>query len=270
MKKIFRRFFKITLLILTSGVLTIIAIILFPQPLFANKMNYKKFTVYSNNEINTGIRTVLDNVTDIVEKSELYDSDYKYNIILCNNSFYNKIDDKLLGIGRTARATLNNVIIKVRIDAENNLAFPTFHKACTENLTEIIAHEMTHCLQAHKYGFLKFNPFRHPEFWKLEGYAEYISKQTELSNKDYSLKNDISRYINLKSKATDIWVSAEEGGCEVPDYYYKGKLMIKYLIDIKHLSYDQILKDTASENTVYQEMIEWKSGLINSNNFLLR
>ena len=259
MKKIIKRIFKIALLILLTGVLTIVLIILFPQPLFAKKMNYKKFTVYSNNKIDNSIKAVLDNAINLVEKSELYDSNYKYNIILCNNSFYNKIDDKLLGVGRTARATLNNVIIKVRIDPENNLAFPTFHKACEENLTEVIAHEMTHCMQAHKYGILKFNPFKHPEFWKLEGYPEYISKQNELSNRDYNLRDDINRYVSLESKAKDTWISEEEGGCEVPDYYYKGKLVIEYLIDIKHLSYDQILKDTNSENTIFQEMIEWNN-----------
>jgi hypothetical protein len=33
--------------------------------------------------------------------------------------------------------------------------------------------------------------------------------------------------------------------------------MIEYLMDVKHESYDQILKDTASENNVYREMIKW-------------
>ena len=243
-----------------AAIITIVIIILFPQPLFANKMSYKKFTVYSNHTIDSSINTVLENAINVVEKSELYDSNYGYNIILCNNSFYNKIDEKLLGVGRTARATLKNVIIKVRIDPKKNLAFPTFHKACEENLTEVIAHEMIHCLQAHKYGIYKFNPFTHPEFWKLEGYPEYVSKQKELSGKDYNFTNDIDRYLNLKSKATDIWVSSKEGGCEVPDYYYKGKLMIAYLIDIRHLTYDQVLRDTASEDTIYNEMIEWNNG----------
>jgi hypothetical protein len=53
----------------------------------------------------------------------------------------------------------------------------------------------------------------------LEGYPEYISKQNELSSEGYDLTSDINRYVNLKSKATDIWISSEDGGCEVPDYY---------------------------------------------------
>jgi hypothetical protein len=266
MKKIVKRIFKITLLTFLTTILTIGIIILFPQRLFAHEINYKEFTVYSNDMIDDNIKIVLENALTLVEKSELYDSGCKYNIILCHNTFYNKIDDEFLGIGRTARATLNNVIIKVKIDPKRNLAFPTFHKACETNLTELIAHEMTHVLQANKYGILKFNPFKHPEFWKLEGYPEYISRQAALSSKDHDLKKDIDDYIKLKSTADDIWILAEEGECEVPDYYYKGMLMIEYLIDIKHLSYDQILKDTTSENAVYEEMIKWKNSVNETKN----
>ncbi|MEP6949822.1 MAG: hypothetical protein ABI863_11130 [Ginsengibacter sp.] len=138
------------MLALLAAILAITTIILFPQRLFANKMHYKEFTVYSKDNIDDNIKIVLDDAMNLVRKSELYDSKYKYNIILCNNSFYNKIDDKLLGTEPTARATLNNVIIKVRIDPGTNLVFPTFHKACEVNLAELIAHEMIHCLQANK------------------------------------------------------------------------------------------------------------------------
>jgi hypothetical protein len=258
MNKKFRRIFKRTLLTLLIIISAFAAIILFPQLLFANKMKYKKFNVCSNDKISYDIKIVLDNAMNLVQKSELYDSSYKYNIMLCHNSFYNKIDDRLLGIGPAARARLNNVIIKVRIDPKSNLAFPAFRKECEINLTYLLAHEMIHCLQANKYGIKKFNPFSHPEFWKLEGYPEYVSRKKQLLSKDYSLVSEIERYIDLKNKATDIWILADEGGCEVPDYYYKGRLMMEYLMDIKHLSYDQILKDSVSESNIFKEMIKWK------------
>jgi hypothetical protein len=154
MKKIFKRVLKITFLAISAGILTIAIIILFPEQLFAKKISYKKFTVYSNDNVDDAIKTVLDSALILVQQSELFDSDYEYNVILCNNSIYNKIDDKILGIGRTARVTLKNVIIKVRIDPSENLAFPAFHKPCEENLTEVIAHEMIHCLQAHSMEYL--------------------------------------------------------------------------------------------------------------------
>jgi hypothetical protein len=258
MKKILKRLFKISLLAFITTILTIATIIFSPQYLFANKMEYRNFTVYSNERISNDIKIVLDNAMNLVKKSEIDDPNYKYNIILSYNSLFNKIDDKLLGTGPAARSRENNIIIKVSIDSKNNLAFPTFHKACQENLTCLLAHEMTHCLQVNKYGIIKFNPFKHPEHWKLEGYPEYVARKTQLFNKGYDLTSEIDRYINLESKSTDMWIPAvNEGGCEVPDYYYKGLLMIEYLIDIRHLSYDKILNDTVSENTVYQEMIKW-------------
>src|SRR6202012_515061 len=116
-------------------------------------------------------------------------------------------------------------------------------------------------LQANKYGIWKFNPFRHPEFWKLEGYPEYIAKHNELSAGNYDLRSDIDRYIDLQKKATDFWISPEPGCCEAPDYYYKGRLMMEYLIDIKHLSYDQIVKDTTPENTIYLQMLKWRDSI---------
>jgi len=169
MNKKFRRIFKRALLTLLIIIAALVTIILFPQLLFANKMKYKNFKLCSNDKISNDIKIVLENAMDLVQKSELYDSGYKYNIILCHNSFYNKIDDRLLGIGPAARARLHNVIVKVRIDPKSNLAFPAFRKECEVNLTYLLAHEMIHCLQANNYGIMKFNPFRHPELWKLEG-----------------------------------------------------------------------------------------------------
>ena len=157
MNKKFRRIFKRTLLTLLIIISAFATIILFPQLLFANKMKYKNFKVCSNDKISHDIKIVLENAMNLVQKSELYDSGYKYNIILCHNTFYNKIDDRLLGIGPAARARLHNVIVKVRIDPKSNLAFPTFPKECEVNLTYLLAHEMIHCLQANKYGIMKFN-----------------------------------------------------------------------------------------------------------------
>jgi len=108
---------------------------------------------------------------------------------------------------------------------------------------------------------MKFNPLAHPEMWKLEGYPEYISQRPRLRNKHYNLVSEIDRYIKLAKEAKDNWVSIEEGICEVPTYYYKGRIIIEYLMDIKHLSYDQILKDTNSEDVYYAEMIKWLRGI---------
>jgi hypothetical protein len=258
MNKTIKRIFAGTVLgalVTMSGLLTII---LFPEPLFANKLEHGQFTVYSNDKIENDIGVVLDDALDMVKDSELYDPDYTYDVFLSYNSFFNKIDDTFIGFGPTARATDNNVIIKVDIDAKRDLLFVTFNQDCQASLTYIIAHEMVHCLQEHKYGKLKFNPFRHPVYWKLEGYPEYVSRRPMSLDGNYNLAAEIERYVVLESKLTDIWIHIEEGKCKVPKYYYKSRMMTEYLMDVKHWSYDKILNDTISEDRIYAEMIRWK------------
>lgn len=263
MKRTIKRILAVTTLAIVVTFSGLFTILLFPQPLFANKMEYKHFTIYSNDKITNDIIPLLDNAMALVEKSEINDPDYKFDIFLAYNSLFNKLDDKLLGYGPTARGTDNNVTIKVEIDASRNLFFPTFHGKCQANFTTLLAHEMIHCLQANKYGIIKFNPLRHPEMWKLEGYPEYVSRQPKLTASDYSLPSEIDRYIELESKATDIWILIEDGACEAPKYYYKGRLMVEYLMDIKHWSYDKILSDTTSTNSVYADMINWRNTVKN-------
>src|SRR5262245_43321947 len=134
MRRTLRRAFKGTLWTLLIVIIALVTCILFPQLLFANKLKYKQFKVCSNDKISDDIKTALDNAMDLVQQSEVYDAAYKYNIVLCYKSFYNKIDNVVMGVGPSARATLNNVIVKVRIDPGANLAFPTFHKECELNL----------------------------------------------------------------------------------------------------------------------------------------
>jgi hypothetical protein len=36
---------------------------------------------------------------------------------------------------------------------------------------------------------------------------------------------------------------------------------MEYLMDIRHLTYDQILKDTVSEASIFMEMTRWKDSM---------
>jgi hypothetical protein len=255
-KKNIRRILRWMLVTVAVFVISLTSIILYPQPLFAIEVKYNQFKVYSNDSIDKEINPILDSVVSLVSRSELYDPSYNVDIFLAYNSFFNKIDSRVFGSGPTARAIDNNLVIKVKVDINKNLVYSTFHKPCQQNFAYVIAHELMHCLQTHKYSVWKFNPFKHPEMWKLEGYPEYIARR-KFSESDFSLKKDIKSFIELKRSQTDIWLAVEQGDCEAPEFYYKGRLMTEYLINIKHLTYDQILKDKRPEEEIYAEMTEW-------------
>jgi len=255
-KKKIKRVLYPMLITILMFVISLATIILYPQPLFANKLQYRQFNVYSNYMIGNEIQPVLDSVFSLIGKSELYDSSYKVDIFLADNTFFNKVDDKVFGKGPTARPIDNNIVVKVKVDINKSYVYTTFPKPCQQDLVYIIAHEMVHCLQMHRYGILKFNPFRHPVLWKLEGYPEYIARNKS-ADSNFLLKNEIDSFIQLKHKQSGIWIAPEEGGCDVPDYYFKGRLMTQYLMNVKELNYDQVLKDKRPEEEIYAEMKEW-------------
>jgi hypothetical protein len=255
-KKTIKIVFYPLLIIILLFVVGLVIIILYPQPLFANKVEYKQFKVYSNSNVGQEVRPVIDSVLALVKSSELFDSAFKVDLFLGYNTFFNRIDDKVFGYGPSARAIDNNIVIKVAVHVDKDLAYTTFHKPCEQRFVHLIAHEMTHCLQTHRYGILKFNPLKHPEMWKLEGYPDYVAGKKRFNETD-SLKKEIARFIELHANQTDIWISVEDGGCEVPEVYYKGELMTEYLINVRHMTYDQILKDKRSEEDIYTEMIAW-------------
>ena len=115
MIKKFRKILKRTLLMILIMISALVTIILFPQLVFANKMTYKNFKVCTNDKIDHDIKILLDNATALVQRSELYDPDYKYNVILCHNTFYNKIDDRLLGIGPSLMAKYLKTLFPKRL-----------------------------------------------------------------------------------------------------------------------------------------------------------
>jgi len=245
--------------VLTVGLISPVAA---PQLLaFPYSSQIAAHRVYSEAPIAPNLEAIVGNADRLAARSPIAMSKLDQPIFLTDGGWRWTM---AAFASRSAFAISRAPFEAIVVNRSDQVADKTFRPAKvggTRSLTGTLAHEMTHCLQANKYGIIKFNPFKHPELWKLEGYPEYISRHTELSGKNYSLTSEINRYMNLMSKATGIWILSEEGGCEVPNYYYKGRLMIEYLMDIRHLSYDNILNDTVSENTVYQEMIKWKDGI---------
>lgn len=253
MKKVFKKIIStiaITLLVLVSGLVTVV---FSPQILFANKIEHKHFSVYSDAPVDElSLKTRLDDAYALIEYSELHDTAYHFDVLLAYNHFFNKIES-LQGTGPIARATAGYITFKVPINPKQNYAVGRSGKV---NLTWLLAHEMVHNLQANRYGLLNFSPLKHPPMWKLEGYPEYIAKRSYLKDERYSLRSEVARYLKLRSESDDGIVEVTNNHF-MPLYYYKGRLMVEYLIGVKGLSYDQILKDDRSEQEVFDELLHW-------------
>jgi len=247
LKKILIRAFFTTITLLIA----VISVMLNPQVLFAQKVVYRDFSIYSSDKSPGNYKTTIDSAIELIKTSEIYKHNQHLNIFLCNGTMYNKIDSKLLGPAM-ARCLDDNILLKVPADFDNNVLIGGNSK---RNLTKTIAHEAIHFYQMKMVGMIKFNPFIHPPTWKTEGYPEYVANQKELRSKGYDLKNSMKK-LEEYEKAGTYWVETEPAQFD-PLVYYKGRVMMEYLIEIKHLTFSQIFDKGVKENDVIDEMKSW-------------
>lgn len=234
--------------LLIAGLLLII--VLNPILTYANKTTHNNLTVFHNNVLDPTFLTKLGQATELLKASEYYNPKLHLDICLNDGSKYPKLIQALRGRA-FAWGFYDKVVMQGNANFQDNYVELNGHKW---NLTQLVAHEMTHCLQFDNLGFWKSKPIANIPNWKWEGYAEYISRQNS-DQKD--LSKNIERLI-----ATDKsnWEIKFADSTIAPREYYDNWTLVQYCIDIKKMTYKQILADTSSEQTVRQEMMSWFSG----------
>ena len=228
-----------------AGLLLII--ILNPILTYANKTTHNNFTVFHNKTLDPTLLTKLDQATELLKASEFYNPNLHFEVCLNDGSKYPKLIKTLRGQA-FAWGFYDKVVLRGTANFKYNYVELNGYKW---NLTQLLAHEMTHCLQFNELGFCKSKPIANIPNWKWEGYAEYISRQNA-DQKD--LSKNIERLIATDKKNWEIKFADRS---IAPREYYDNWTLIQYCIDIKKMTYKQILADTASEQIVRQEMMSW-------------
>lgn len=204
-----------------AGLLLII--VLNPILIYANKTTHNKLTVFHNKTLDPTLLTKLDHATELLKASEFYNPDLHLDICLNDGSKYPKFIRAIRGQA-FAWGFYDKVVLQGNANYnENNVELNGYKW----NLTQLLAHEMTHCLQFDKLGFWKSKPIANIPNWKWEGYAEYVSRQNT-DQKD--LSKNIERLI-----ATDKnnWEVIFSDSTIAPKEYYDYWTLVQYCIDIK-------------------------------------
>ncbi len=233
--------------LLIAGLLLIIT--LNPVLTYANKTNYNNYSIYYSKTLDPHFTLKLEQATLLLQESEFYVSGLKLDICLNDGSVYPTIVKKMLGPA-FAWGFYNKVVLQGAFNCAENYAELNGYKW---NLVQLLAHEMTHCLQYKKFGFWKSKPIANIPDWKWEGYAEYIARQ------DYNQKNLFQNIERLKNADTSKWEIIFEDGTIAPIDYYKDWILVQYCLDIKKLSYEQLIKDKTEESELRAAMMKWYS-----------
>ena len=248
-----RQIRKWTLRLTATGLLCLgflVGIVLNPTLLYANKTTVGNYTIYHNAPLDENFISRLDNATELIKTSELYDANLKLDICLNDGSLYPTLIEKLRGQA-FGWGFYDKVVLMGKANYKNNFVELNGYKW---NLTQLLAHEETHCFQFHKFGLWKSNPIANHPNWKWEGYPEYVARR----NADQlDLTKNISQKIAAENLDKDGWAIYFSDSTIAPRDYYNAWLLIQYCLDIKKMSYENLLKDTTSEQTTTMQMMNW-------------
>lgn len=230
---------------LIAGLL--LTIVLNPFLTYANKTTHNNFTIYHNSQLDPTLVTYLDQASELLKTSEYYNDKLKLDICLNDGSQYPNIIRAIRGQA-FAWGFYDKVVLQGTMNCKENFVELNGYKW---NLTQLLAHEMTHCLQFDQLGFWNSKPIAKINNWKWEGYAEYISRQN-------TNQKDVLTNINkLQNAEKNTWEIILGDNTITSREYYNYWTLVQYCLEIKKMSYKQLLADRTSEHILKQEMINW-------------
>ncbi|MCH9756284.1 MAG: hypothetical protein K0U37_03700 [Gammaproteobacteria bacterium] len=239
--------------IITLVIAVIFAVFVFYPQLFQCKNTYKfkQYKIYfcNKNKISSqeqsDLKSVLSKTEKLLEKSDIFDPKVNFNLFL---NMGNKSSFTLpLQFNKEAYAQTTSFFDNIsawNINLKTNEAFVSsgHHRP----LSAVLAHESVHVLYDKHYTLRKKLLIMSDEserstygfMWKEEGYAEYIAGGSGINMKDGL------QILNGHPNASYHPFEVD---------YFKYFLTIKYLIEVKKLSLDQIVHTKMDFNTVLRD-----------------
>ena len=234
-------------LVLIAGLLLLI--VFNPYISYGRKTTTAHFNIYHKQPLDPSLPATLETARLLLKVSEFNNPDLRFDICLNDGALYPGIVRSIQG-DAFAWGFYDKVVVGSTINYREGIA--EFH-GYRWNLTQLFAHEMTHCLQFDKLGLWKSKPVARIATWKWEGYAEYVSRQGQ---DQQDLVENIRRLNATDEKE---WAVTLADNSISPREYYQYWLLVSYCLDIRKMSYSQLLADTNSEESLYGEMLRWFS-----------
>ncbi len=244
---------KWTLRLTVSGLFIaglLLVIVVNPIITCASKTTHTNYTIFHNKSLDPALKSRLDAAICLVSASEFYNPDLNFDICINDGATYPHVI-KALREQAFAWGFYNKVVLQGAANYTSNYVELNGYRW---NLTQLLAHEMIHCAQFHHLGLWKSNPVAAIPHWKWEGYAEYVARQYT-DQKD--LFANIARFQSTDENAWEIYFADSTIASRA---YYDHWTLVQYCMDIKKMTYHEVLADTISEHHIRQEMMRWFNG----------
>lgn len=230
MKKIIKRSLMgiSFLLVLTIG--TFMLCLFNPQLMYASSTEHNSFTIHHNEPIQVGFVEALDEAYEVIQSSELFSSDMHFNICLNDGGYYYNLHETFRGQA-FGYGFSDIVCLGGALHAEEGYA--QIHQS-RWGLVDLLAHEMTHCMEFQHKGIWNSNPIAGHPTWIWEGYAEYIARPAT------DLKAHVGLWLEAEANSENGWFERPDG-TDCPIDYFRDGLFVQYCMEERGMSFDDML-----------------------------
>jgi hypothetical protein len=246
-------FRKVALSLFTSGLVAgvvLVILLLNPTLLYAHRTATPHYNIYHNHPLDPALLPRLEQARALGQQSNWFDSTLRLNICLNDGSPYPGLVEKVFGPA-FGWSIDRNVVLMGKANSRAN--YVSFH-GYKWNFVQLLAHEAVHCYQLHRLGIWRVNPVIHYPTWKMEGYAEYVARR----GTNYPALRQQIQQLNQAEKATPHgWGITLSDSTHASREYANYLILNAYCLDVKKMTYQQLIADTTSEQTVHRQMVSW-------------
>lgn len=212
-----------------------LAVLFFPQPLFAYNVTEKGVTVYSRAPLPPETTARIDEALALVARSELSVPGRPERIFVCDNPWlfrlFAPVSPRAFGISWP----ISDNIFIAQSDLAQNETRSAAEKYNRRSFSSVAAHEIMHGLIRHRLGLLR--GIRLPN-WVAEGYCDYVARESSFPE-----DRGLQMLRDGKEEPSDSF------------RYFAYRQMVRRLIDDRHYSFDQLAARASDAAAVKAETI---------------
>jgi hypothetical protein len=224
----------LTLLVASAAYLALLA---YPDPLFAHELSYAGITVHSTQPIPDAMKATLDRARARLDRSPLAAATHSVHVYICQPRWLFAIFARQnYRVGGVADWLVGQHVFLRESDLQNDrLIGPSGQPVAADRpLSYFIAHEIMHIANARTSGRRQYG--RMPQ-WVDDGYADYVARDIDFAGALQKMKEGARELDPARS-----------------GLYVRYALMVAYLLDKQRVPLAQLFAEPPRRETIEQTL----------------
>lgn len=204
----------------------------FPEPLFGHRLQSSAIELFSRRPFESELGKCFAEPLARAQASEIFDSSVRFRIFELGSAGWNRFFNGPYAGAMARHSELGGNIFVPTIDSRRCLV--EHFDGRQASIAVVIAHEMVHRLMQERLGVVRV--WRLP-WWKREGYAEFVAERDTVP-----LAERVAR------------LGTDRRDTRYPTRLLEALIAVRYLKEVKHLSFDEFIASSDDLAAVWTEM----------------